>query len=245
VVWALGAGQAAALQAQDEPVRTSTHGTFTQVFVGANDTAPVYDGLGTSGFSYGDSSGNSAWAPSTLYFAGAFDYGSGADFRDYYNPPAPFFLGTLYVHNGTISTTSGVSALTLTLETTLTAPVNPAGDGFGFLNQLIYITNTSNSHADPMENADYITFAGLGLSAHVLEGADAAFNLYGTLNSPLTIQNVVSLDPTGFVDNARPENLNITALAVPEPSTWILSFLGMGTVGALLRSRRRLAIAAA
>jgi hypothetical protein len=220
----------AAPAAAQTAVTASTDGKFTQVFAGPGDTAPVYSGLGTSGISFGTGD------PSTLYYAGA-----NGDFADRYTPPAPFFLGSIYYHNGAITTTSGISAVTLSLITTLSEPVNPAGDGIGLLDELIYITNTPNS-SDPAASADYITFASLAVGAYVYEGQSAIFNLMGTLNSPLTLSEIVLVsDPTtGFVAAAPPFTNPITSVGqVPEPATWVSMIGGFAMIGGAIRYRRR------
>jgi len=211
-------------------VTASTTGTFTQAFAGPEDTAPVFSGIGTPGFSFG------AGDPSTLYFAGA-----NGDYADTYSPPNPFFLGSIYYHNGTITTTSGITALTLSLRTLLSEPVNPAGDGVGSLDERVYITNTRNS-TDMTASADYITFSSLGIGAYVFEGESAIFNLMGTINSPLKLTSIILVsDPsTGFVAPAPTVNTPVTPVgSVPELGTWAMMILGMGAIGFAMRCRQK------
>ncbi|MDP1025683.1 choice-of-anchor K domain-containing protein [Sphingomonas sp. KR1UV-12] len=225
---AAGIAIVAAAPAAAQTVTTaSTEGTFTNAFAGTGDTAPVYSGLGTSQFSFGSGS------PSTLQYSGAT-----GPLAARYVPPDSFYLGSILYYNGAITTTSGISAVTLSLVTTLSAPVNPGGDGFGTLDERVFITNTPNS-TDREASADYITFASLAMGAYVYEGQSASFNLFGTLNSPLTLTSIVlASDPsTGFVASAPPFTGSVTP--VPEPASWALMLCGFAMVGGAARYRRR------
>jgi hypothetical protein len=252
-VFALAAACALALpvlalaDAPDDTVYTSTTGVFRYALAGLEDTNPVVNGLGTPGLSFGRAT-QPGFAQTRLYFAGAFDYGGGpdGDFRDIYNPPDPFFLGTLFIFNGRIDFDSGISAVFLALRTDLSAPSNPGGDGVGIALERLGITNTINVAGDRIASADYFTFTslrgddGLPLAAYVYEGEEAYFNLYGTLNSPLAISRIDGDGEHGFVGSAPEFDFtSLLAVAVPEPAAWALLLVGFGGVGVALRSRRR------
>jgi hypothetical protein len=74
-----------------------------------------------------------------------------------------------------------------------------------------------------------------GLTSGVLSAGLHHINLTG---------NVITTGP-GLDAASYSGTLNLAAVGVPEPTTWALMIMGFGGAGAMLRSRRRMAVATA
>nr|WP_309643010.1 PEPxxWA-CTERM sorting domain-containing protein [Phenylobacterium sp.] len=86
-----------------------------------------------------------------------------------------------------------------------------------------------------------------GASFSSWAAANSGFSIYGFStgvgsgwNGPF--QGAV--DNFSFTLNGQTESFNFEVSAVPEPATWAMMIIGFGAVGTMVRSRRRMAIAA-
>jgi hypothetical protein len=218
---------ALAAPAAAQSATASTTGTFTQVYLGPFDTAPVYAGVGTNQITFGDGGGGPGWTV-TYTAPGDVAYST-----------APFFLGAITAFNGSVFETTAISGVNLHLTTTITPPINPAGDGLGILDELIAFIHTTNS-SDPITSADALWFESLSTGANILENQSATFLLFGTVNSPLTLTSITvapGSENTGFLAPRGDIPTDLTPV-VPEPATWAMMLLGFGAAGIALRRRR-------
>jgi hypothetical protein len=86
------------------------------------------------------------------------------------------------------------------------------------LDGLFFFTKTSG---DPSERWD--------LFDAVIDAGWHSINVHGTVVTTGPLRNAASYAGT----------LNLSPLAVPEPATWALMIVGFGSVGAMIRFRRR------
>jgi hypothetical protein len=204
----------------------STQGTFVQVYNEPDDNATVVSGVGTSELRFG--APDPGWI--IRYTSASAAYST-----------EPFFLGSITAYNGSVFGNTDIAGMDLFLRTDITPPDNPAGDGVGTLTERITITHTPNT-TDPIASADFLNFQSLAKGAWILEGQWATFNLFGTVNSPLTLSSIAvapGSEDAGFITDVPPDTRALQAV-VPEPSTWAMMLLGFGAVGFALRRSRRL-----
>ena len=217
---------AIAAPAAAQEATASTTGTFTQAYLGPNDTSPFFRGVGTNEVTFGLPA-STDW---TITYTPSGDVAYTTD---------PFFLGSITAHNGSIFTDTAISGLNLHLTTTIEPPVNPGGDGLGILDEFIAIISTLNT-SDPVASADALWFESLSLGAYIFEDQSATFLLFGTVNSPLTLTSIAiapGSENTGFLAPRGEIPTDLTP-AVPEPATWAMMLLGFAAAGLALRRRR-------
>jgi hypothetical protein len=166
--------------------------------------------------------------------AGAATAANAATFYTQLNQPALDAYGTS--NFGAINTTTGVFTDHFTFTT---SGLNDASSFVGTitlangkkdidfssidLDGLFFFTKTSG---DPSERWD--------LFSAVIGGGTHSINVHGTVVTTGPLRNAASYAGT----------LNLSPIAVPEPATWALMIMGFGGVGAMIRSRRRVAAAA-
>lgn len=223
VLAAAGAFAFASVQAAD--VEGSTSGVWVNPLPG---TATV-TGVGTSTFTWGDSSAFGSPPNSLSFTGGAFSSAFETKFK----------VGTISYFNGTtaLGTTADSVDLGLTLNFTSPALGGVVGN-YGFL-----LTTTPNV-GTPDENADFVSLPSLfSETSFLIGGTEYRVKLTG-------FENVVG---DGFLVSSATEfhvreggtasadlyAVVTTASPVPEPETYALMLTGLGLLGLAARRRRQ------
>ncbi len=202
-------------------------GTWGQPTPGSTDTNPIYTGVGSNTFTWGDPN-VCLPGPSECTITGSNQLNfNGNSFSPEIN--SAFKVGDLTYFNGTVGEGTSVESVPLNLNLSFSPPVG-ASQVFGFNLRLV---NTPNNATDPEENADFV-FINTNLS-------NRSFSFDG---------NEYTLELTGF--NPDVDQINIKALeaattttaiyakiktkTIPEPATVV----GLSLVGIYLISRKKL-----
>jgi len=223
-----------------------TYGAFANAYRSATaiDADKFISGLGTFDLRYGDSTGTGTEPWHIRFMPG----------RDFFTAGSAFYLGSLIAYNGSVLTTTALNGLDLDFSSFVYGCNGSANlEGLGdcqLINtgearyRLTIVSTVNRADATPEENADAIGIADLGLAANILEGQEAEFYLFGTINSPLTLTDLQSRDTTiGIVKPfTDPGFEQIKVSPVPEPATWAMMISGFGMLGAATRRRRKLIV---
>ncbi|MBS0332838.1 MAG: choice-of-anchor A family protein [Proteobacteria bacterium] len=155
------------------------------------------------------------------------------------------------------STLSHTNTLTINLTPGTFALINVSGRADSFSNAGITIHGGDAS--DILWNfsdATTLSFSGISMLGSVLAPNATYLGGWGQLNGELIVKNFTDqLGATqinsgnsfkgGLLDITPLQNISDQVKsAVPEPAEWALMILGFGVVGAVLRRRRRVAVAA-
>lgn len=207
-------------------MKKATVGTDTGVFVNPSPATAVVSGVGTNSFSWGSGMPDQS---SLTFIGGNFDT----------TPNTPFKLGTLIFHNGTISSGTGADSVGFNIAVNF----DNVPEKNLVLNTIFNIVNTLNT-ADPIASADYVSIGDYGYTFNVLEGATASADIFAKLSTGLTalpsgaLPSGAELFSSGPFDPSpdytltllgfeNPSSGGFVVNPVPEPSTFLMIFLGL------------------
>lgn len=227
VLVALGLSLVMAQAAWAQPVSGSTSG----VWVDPNPSAPpiVTTGVGTSVFTWGDSTGFDS-PPNSLSFAGGLFNGV---------LETPFKVGTITYFNGTTAIGSTPDSINLSLTLNFAVPALPP-----VVSSYLFTLNSTTNTADPDESADFVNLPSAFSSTDFLIGTT-------TYRVKLTdFENIVGdgfLTSSALQFHVREGGTAsadlfavVTTQPIPEPETYALMLAGLAAVGAIARRRRPL-----
>ncbi len=190
---------------------------------------------GSAAFQWGTASSTSNYShASALWFEGATVSNATAN--------QVFNFGSLYYRNGTIKSTTGASAVDLTLNLNFINPSGISQIAINFTSSLVNTTNTT----DPVASADYVSLNNWYAPVNFTDssGKQYYFELSFTVDNN-TIDGTLSTPDEFHVfegQTGRAELLGqfttsprARGFQVPEPSTAMLSLIG---ALALLRRKR-------
>ncbi|MBL8770707.1 MAG: PEPxxWA-CTERM sorting domain-containing protein [Phenylobacterium sp.] len=176
----------------------------------------------------------------SLGYATPLDLGSGVTAS--FSGANPTFSGVTdedTTNFGYNTTAGGSRFLRFTSEfgssATLTFSFDQAVRSFG-----AYFTGVETNFGSISVTSSDGSVTDFGLPGSVSGGGVLFFGLTDVLITSITITNVAN--PSGGRDLIGLDDIYVGA-AVPEPTTWALLILGFGGAGAMLRARRRTALA--
>jgi len=212
-------------QAQAADVEGSTAGAWVNPLPGTATTT----GVGTSVFTWGDSTGFGT-PPNQLSFAGGL-FASAFETK--------FKVGTISYFNGTTALGTTADTVDLALTLNFSAPaLGPVVSNYGF--SLITTPNVGT----PDENADFVSLPSLfSTTSFFIGSTEYRVKLTGFENV-VGDGFLVSSDTEFHVREGGTASADLfavvtTATPVPEPETYALMLAGLGVVGMMARRRRQ------
>ncbi|GGI18601.1 choice-of-anchor K domain-containing protein [Bradyrhizobium guangdongense] len=218
----------------DIPAKAAdVEGSSSGIFVNPLPVGATTTGVGTNNFTYGQTID----VPTRLTFTGNPSFASAFE--------VPFYVGTLFYHNGAISLGTQATSVDLQLATNFTTPSALGLVTSTFTLGLVTTPNTS----DPIASADFVNLPSTF--------TPSIFNIGGT-NYTVTLVDFQNVVGDGFLSSSSTqlhviEGGSATADlyaevtrdtsgvigGVPETSTWVMMLIGFAGVGfASYRNRK-------
>lgn len=217
-------------------MKPATVGHSTGTFTGPSPACPpaTCSGIGSSSISWGQGS------PGSLSFAGAAFAPKVGD---------AFKLGTLSYHNGSTTTGSEISGITLDIAMSF----DNISEANFTMHTPMSIVNSPNTD-DPIASADFVSMTGFPYTFNVLEGASASVDVMAKLTPKLKLTpagvggGAPGKNPaTDFLSGPQGYELTFMGFAnpttggfvpnVPEPSEGLLVLSGLVVVGTLAKRK--------
>jgi hypothetical protein len=149
-----------------------------------------------------------------------------------------FAIGELYYQNGSTYFSSGIDAVSLSVNMTLTAPVVESN----IFNYDFSLTNTPNLSGNPVIDGDIVTVASTDSpETFTYQGIDYMLNLLGFSSDNGTTIRTDFSSPEGLSQTAQlyASIVATQPVEVPEPGILSLLILGLSSMGSFALLRRK------